>query len=74
MGGVILKVHEQKHKGFASMVLVIANVTIEDKTTQWSLNVPKRWSRGLIFEIVAEKLGHRNFSVGYSFQEISIRQ
>jgi hypothetical protein len=54
------------------MVLVIANVTIESTTIQWTVKVPETWSRGLIFDLVAEALGHRNFCVGYSFQQISV--
>jgi len=54
------------------MVLVIADVMIEGYTTQWTVKVPKDWSRATLFKAVAKALGHRNFRIGYSFQEISV--
>ena len=54
------------------MVLVIANVEIEGYTVQRTVKVPKGWSRGTVFEVVAKALGHRRFRLGWSFQEISL--
>lgn len=54
------------------MVLVVAKVWIEGYCTQHTVVMKKSWNRGDVHEAVAQRLGHKNFRLGFGFQQISV--